>query len=63
MTEQEFKKGKDKKKAGENLALRDFKLFLPPLYDLEIKKGDDLDKLDLPENLLENLKTEKVMKG
>ena len=62
MTEKEFKKGDAKAKSG-NLAMRDFHLFMPPKYDLQIKEGDDLDKLNLPDNLLENLRTEKVMKG
>ena len=69
MTENEFKTGemkpekaKAKAKSG-NLAMRDFHLFMPPEYDLQIKEGDDLDKLNLPDNLLENLRTEKVMKG
>lgn len=64
MIEEEFKMdaGKIKSKSG-NLALRDFHLFMPPKYDIEIKEGDDLDKLNLPKNLYQNLKTEKVMKG
>ncbi len=69
MTEEEFKKGenrpeksKAKAKSG-NLAMRDFHLFMPPKHDIQIKEGDDLNKLSLPDNLLENLKTEKVMKG
>ena len=65
MTEDEFKKGvtKSGKTKSGHFALRDFHLFMPPKYDIEIKEGDDLDKLDLPENLVQNLKTEKVMKG
>ena len=66
MTEDEFKTGSDKAKAqpkSANLALRDFHLFMPPKYDIEIKEGDDLDKLNLSKNLYQNLKTEKVMKG
>lgn len=64
MTDQEFKtdKSKAKPKSG-NTALRDFHLFMPPKYDVQIKEGDDLNKLNLPDDLLENLKTEKVMKG
>ncbi|MGR3219396.1 MAG: hypothetical protein ACUZ8H_06200 [Candidatus Anammoxibacter sp.] len=64
MTENEFKTNdnKTKTKSG-NLALRDFHLFMPPEYDIKIKEGDDLDKLNLPKNLYQNLKTEKVMKG
>ena len=64
MNEEEFRKGtKSGKTKSGNIALRDFHLFMPPTYDIEIKEGDDLNKLDLPENLIENLKTEKVMKG
>lgn len=65
MNEEEFKKGytKSGKTKSGNIALRDFHLFMPPKYDIEIKEGDDLNKLDLPENLTKNLKTEKVMKG
>ena len=65
MTEEEFKKSSTKsgKTKSSNTALRDFHLFMPPKYDIEIKEGDDLDKLGLPDNLMENLKTEKVMKG
>lgn len=62
MSDEEFKKGKAKPKSG-NLALRDFHLFMPPKYDIQIKEGDDLNKLNLPDNLMQNLKTEKVMKG
>ena len=46
-----------------NPALKDFHIFMPPKLDIQIKEGDDLDKLNLPENILMNLKTEKVMKG
>ncbi|MGR3219273.1 MAG: hypothetical protein ACUZ8H_05565 [Candidatus Anammoxibacter sp.] len=64
MTEEEFKKGtKSGKTKSGNIALRDFHLFMPPKYDIKIKEGDDLDKLNLPDNLIQNLKTEKVMKG
>lgn len=65
MTEEEFAKSdaRSRKTKPSNVALRDFHLFMPPKYDIKIKEGDDLDKLDLPENLMENLKTEKVMKG
>ena len=69
MTESEFKTGETKPEKAKaraksgNVAMRDFHLFMPPKYDIEIKEGDDLNKLDLPENLIENLKTEKVMKG
>lgn len=65
MTEEEFKTGKknsDKTKSG-NVALMDFHIFMPPKHDIHIKKGDDLDKLNLPAYLIANLKTEKVMKG
>ena len=64
MNEEEFKTGVDKTKSKSgNLALKDFHLFMPPEYDIKIKEGDDLDKLNLPKNLYQNLKTEKVMKG
>jgi len=60
MTDSENKKGKGKKP---NLALKDFHIFMPPNVDLHIKEGEDINKLNLPENLLMNLKTEKVMRG
>ena len=69
MNEQEFKTGETKSEKAKarpksgNLAMRDFHLFMPPEYDIQIKQGDDLDKLNLPDNLMQNLKTEKVMKG
>lgn len=65
MNEEEFKSGSklEAKSSPKNKALRDFHLFMPPKYDLQIKEGDDLDKLKLPDSLYENLKTEKVMKG
>ena len=68
MTEDEFKTGETKPEKAKamaksgNIAMRDFHLFMPPKYDLQIKEGDDLDKLNLPDNLMQNLKTEKVMK-
>lgn len=62
MTEKEFKSSKAKAKSANN-ALKDFHLFAPPKYDIKIKEGDDLNDLNLPENLLKNLITEKVMKG
>ena len=46
-----------------NPALKDFHIFMPPTVDIQIKEGDDLDKLNLSKSLLLNLKTEKVMKG
>ena len=46
-----------------NPALKDFHIFMPPKLDIQIKEGDDIDALNLPKNLLMNLKTEKVMKG
>ncbi len=63
MTENEFKKGKVKKSEKVNAALRDFHIFMPPKCDIKIKEGDDLDKLNLPDTLIQNLITEKVMKG
>jgi len=65
MNEDEFKKGDDKKSTSKakNPALRDFHLFMPPTLDIQIKEGDDINKLKLSDSLLENLKTEKVMKG
>lgn len=62
MNEKEFR-GKSNKSNKVNAALRDFHLFMPPKYDIQIKEGDDLDKLNLPDNLLQNLITEQVMKG
>ena len=46
-----------------NPALKDFHIFMPPKFDIQIKEGDDLDKLNLPKPLLQNLITEQVMKG
>jgi len=63
MNEQEFKTGKAKSKGKGEKALRDFHIYMPPKYDIYIKEGDDINALDLPEGLLQNLKTEKVMKG
>lgn len=63
MTEEEFKTGKKSKKSGEFIALRDFHIFLPPTFDITIKEGDDVRKLDLPPQLYDNLITEKVLKG
>ena len=46
-----------------NPALKDFHIFMPPKFDIQIKEGDDLDKLNLPKPLILNLITEQVMKG
>jgi hypothetical protein len=59
MTEKEFKTGK-KDKSG-NVALKDFHIFCPPHHDIQIKKGESLDKI--PEIYHPNLITEGVMKG
>lgn len=56
-------KSKKSVKDSSNTAQRDFHLFLPPSLDIRIKEGDDIRELNLPDNLLENLKTEKVLKG
>lgn len=48
-----------------NRALRDHVLFAPPLIPVAINivKGDDLDKLDIPQEFKQSLITEGVMKG
>lgn len=58
-------KQKDKPVKAKNAALKDHVLFAPPLVPkkIEIKKGDDLDKLDIPEKFKQSLVTEGVMKG
>jgi hypothetical protein len=55
------KSEKAKKEKSEMIALRDFHLFCPPHIDMEIKKGDNLE--NVPEIFIQNLITEKVLKG
>lgn len=63
MTEKEFKTGKrDNIKAGKNIALKDFTICQNDIL-INIKKGDDLSKMDIPDHFNENLITEKVLKG
>ena len=66
MTEQEIKtdkKSKPKPKAkGKNIALKDFTICHNETL-IEIKEGDDVSKLDIPDIFMDNLITEKVLKG
>jgi len=60
MTQEEFKTGKKGK--GKRIALKDFSLHQND-YHFEIKEGDDLDEIGVPELFDTNLTTEKVLKG
>ena len=63
MNEDEFRNGKKKKaKSSDRIAQKDFVLHQNE-YHFDIKKGDDLDKLGVPEKFDENLTIEKVLKG
>lgn len=61
MTEEEFKKGK-KAKQSPMIARKDFHSVLNELK-IDIKEGDDVSELNLPNVILTNLKTEGVLKG
>lgn len=69
MNEEEFKAGDKKavktKPRAANPALRDHTIFSPPAIPepIEIKEGDDLDKLKIPPEFHQSLVTEGVMKG
>lgn len=56
-----------KKEAPKNdsgmIAQADFHFFCPPEYDVRIKKGDDVSKLDLPEWEIKKLIIEGILKG
>lgn len=62
MTEKEFKTGKKSKKSSALEALKDFKCQFNNTQ-VNITKGDDVSKLDLPEWVKINLVTEGVLKG
>jgi len=69
MNEEEFKSGSEKKSSkpkASNPALKDHVLFSPPSIKepIEIKKGDDMDKLlaKIPEQFHQSLITEGVIK-
>ena len=49
-------------KTGKNIALKDFTICQNDVF-IEIKKGDDVSKMDIPSRFTENLITEKVLKG
>lgn len=48
-------------KKGSGKALKDYHCYCPPHCDVKIKKGQDLSKLELPENIWTSLKSEKVI--
>ena len=62
MTEEEFKTGNKTKSKSSRIALRDHVLHQNE-HHFDIKKGDDLNKMKVPEFLNESLVTEKVLKG
>lgn len=59
MTEKEFRTGK-KAKSG-MIALKDFVICANDDF-FEIKKGDDIEALNIPKKYYDNLKTEQVIK-
>ena len=50
----------EEKKKSKNLAKKDFIINQNDVF-ISIKKGEDLDKLDIPSRFNETLKTEKVI--
>lgn len=58
MNEKEFKTSKKSK--GGDIALKDFTIKHNE-YFIEIKKGDSIQKLQIPNEFIINLKTEKVI--
>lgn len=62
MTEEEFRKGKKPKSKSSRTALKDHVLCQNE-YFFDIKKGDDLNELEVPKKFDDVLITEKVLKG
>lgn len=62
MTKDKNLSTKGKETNGDMIALKEFKAQHNEII-IDIKKGDDISKLDLPEGIITNLKTEGVLKG
>lgn len=54
---------KQTKSKGSMVALRDYEFQYGNNVQVFIKEGDDVSKLDLPDWVITNLKTVKVLKG
>lgn len=65
MTDKEFSLGSKKPKLakGTAIAQKDFECYAGGDLTILIKEGDEIDLSQYPDWIIENLKTEKVLKG